>query len=342
MALSNNVVGAINLVAVLLSIPTASLACCLVSSTAPSACFLVSSTAPWALSLASSTAPWALSLALSTASWASLASSTRSAFTIPMLATIFTATNIATSNHATFAFPIFLCLALISFRLALTLNVMILLVNSLCFLWGGPLVLYAPEGLVTWRSRGIVGLRKGYSSKITAPQLIEFKMSIRFQDESDPDYKMIFYFPKLLIFSLKCENMVHICFPHHPLLQELSVDYVNLRPNEIHNHNLINVFATFGAAKFVTLSDNTIRALSKVPDVMKGKQSSSCGIEELRIIFKSSGYDIFTKFSFRVAACVLTYLLSNSPSFKGITLVHDQSYKEVKRPYFPSSVRTSL
>ncbi|KAF7842715.1 F-box/LRR-repeat protein 25-like [Senna tora] len=69
--------------------------------------------------------------------------------------------------------------------------------------------------------------------------------------------------------------MTPVSFSQKPILQKLIVDYVEFCyvMRELGYKYLIDMFGAVGGAKFVTLSEGTIRALSKFPDVVKGKQS---------------------------------------------------------------------
>ncbi|KAF7842771.1 F-box/LRR-repeat protein 25-like [Senna tora] len=168
--------------------------------------------------------------------------------------------------------------------------------------------------------------------KITAPQLKEFKMSyLFFEDPVDPHFKMILSFPKLLSFCFEGNELLHISFLHHPVLQKLTVDYDVCLPSQSDYKHLINIFGAIGGAKFVTLSEKTICVLSKVPDVAKGKQPPFCEIQELKIIVTRIMSEMGNKFSFTVPSCVITYLLSKSPSSKGVTLVYQDYEKNITK-----------
>ncbi|KAF7842719.1 F-box/LRR-repeat protein 25-like [Senna tora] len=178
------------------------------------------------------------------------------------------------------------------------------------------------------------------SFKITAPQLKEFRMSFIEYEEIDPDFKMILSFPKLISFCFEGERMMPISFSQKPVLQNLDVDYVERywAWDEGYIH-LINVFGAVGGAKFVTLSYRTIGPLSKFAGVVKGNQSPVSGIEELKIIIRSSEM-VDDNFSFTVPSSVLTYLLSSFPSerIKFMYKENEDVDDEDMKPCFPSFV----
>ncbi|KAF7842768.1 F-box/LRR-repeat protein 25-like [Senna tora] len=175
------------------------------------------------------------------------------------------------------------------------------------------------------------------SLKITAPQLKEFKMSFMHYEQMNSNFKMILSFPKLTSFCFEGEKMVPLSFSHKPVLQNLNVDYDEYGyADEFVYKHLIDMLGAVGGAKFVTLSERTIRAMSKFPDIMKGKQCPFSRMEELKIIIRSSEI-VDNNFSFTVPSSVTTYLLSNSPS-KDIKFVYKSYEENDKKPYFPSSV----
>ncbi|KAF7842723.1 F-box/LRR-repeat protein 25-like [Senna tora] len=115
--------------------------------------------------------------------------------------------------------------------------------------------------------------------------------------------------------TVRSERMTSVSFSQKSVLQKLNVDYVECCyvMRELGYKYLIDMFGAVGGTKFVILSERTIRALSKFPDVVKGKQYPFSGIEELKIIIRCSE-NLSNNFSFTVPNSVITYLLSSSPS----------------------------